>query len=338
VDAAGNPSDTFSQKYTVDPSGPQLIASSLITAPEIFGNKILFAESGAIWQRDLVKKENTPVVVSVYNYKLGDFDPVNGRVIYGYSAYPYIGDVTRGLLVYDMVYGQVAADVYGPGVMDNGSAVYGDNILYYDSNANTTKMKNLVDGSESVIGPGDFLNRDLSVDKVVYSDARGIVLRDIASGSETVIDPAINISGLQFSANPNLIYWTEAGAVNGRVYLYDTSAGGKTFVNDGNDPFVYGRMVYFDKQIEDGSRHIFSKDLDSGTVTQYTYSTGFEYNTNPVFNGLVLAYMRDSDMMIRDFGFAPPVITPSVISGNPVSPDHYNGPIQIALSANKGGT
>lgn len=341
VDSYGNISGISTQQYIIDPSGPRIIGSSSIP-PVIYNNKVVYGGLGSVRQYNLATGSDATVVSSVYNYAVRDYDPINGRVVFGYFEMPVDANYTRGLLVYDMVYDRVVADLSGGGISDSLGAIYGNTLVYYDYLNDSTKVIDFTYGPDMVIGIGKFGAADLSVNKLVYSDNRGIVMRDLNSGIETAIDSATNISNLRFSSDPNIVYWTEdSQTVNKQVYMYNVALGVKTPVVQGDHPYFDGRTVYYDFVTDTGSRHIFSKNLDTGTVTQYTYSDSYENNAEPVFGNPYLVYLKNHDLMLRDFNAGPPRITPSVVGAVPIdpnTPDSYIGPIDIELKSNKAGT
>lgn len=322
VDSAGNQSSIMSEQYIIDPSGASAVGDTTAwDVPVVYGSKVLFAKQGLIMY-DIDSELTTTVVDAAYTLKYHDYDPVNGRVAYGYMV---SGTMEKGILVYDIGNGTLYWAVKDVDPMNN-SSLSGERILYYDVDAKM-KIRDLSSGIETPFADGNISYKDMNGSKVAYENGNGVFVRDIIAGNEIQIDPAISVSGLQFSSDPNIVYWTESG----QIYVKDLVYNSKIAVDAGANPYVDGRIIYYDKA-SDTSRHIFAMNLDSGTVTQFTYSTGVETNTFPVCSDNVLVFKRANTVMFRNFNEEPPVITPTQEEGI------FLEPITVELKANKPGT
>ncbi|HEX3033074.1 MAG TPA: Ig-like domain-containing protein [Bacillota bacterium] len=147
VDATGNVSGVFTEQYNLDPTGPKSIGSTS-TAPVVFANKVAYVHDG-LREYDVRNGQETSLTSANYNLVMRDLDPANGRVVYGYSIAPFGPEAEKGLMVYDMVYGQVTTAVYGNGATDNQGAIYGNKLVYYNSVTGTMRLKDLSNNEES---------------------------------------------------------------------------------------------------------------------------------------------------------------------------------------------
>ncbi len=333
VDMAGNVSPVFSEEYVVDCSAPRAIGSGS-SIPVIYGNDIVYLRNGITTYNTLAGGTETMDLDPTWLTLLKDFDPASGRVTFEYIRPGVIPQ--SGIMVYDIAAKQVVDTVYRNGMQGFNSAISGNRLVYFDPVDGTQKLRRTDTGEETVIGTNNPTILDLNGDRLIFVDARSIVLYDLGAESETVLDQehAADVRGLTIGPDPDDVYWENGPNDqygNGAIYHIDLSTGTVNQLVYGSSPYLVGNKLYYEKGL-DGQRQIFSLETESGEEEQLTDERTYTYNTAPMFDADVLVFQSGGRLMIRNFDLTPPVVTPSLDEGT------YGAPIEVGLEANKADT